>query len=248
MKLSQIFEQLTAGELAQVGIGGSANGEITEANYRAVGNHVMLGLTSLYKRFNLKQNMLNLQLQSGQALYPLHSRYALQNSRSTEPVRWIRDITDNVFTDDILKINSVVGEQGIEFSLNDYTDMYSIMTPTLETLRVPLEVVDGVSGTPEIWMTDNLLVTYQANHPAIVPVMGFFDPELVVVELPQSHLQALLYFVASRVNNPIGMGQEFNAGNTWFLKYENECQRLGTDGHQIENTTHNMRARKNGWV
>lgn len=248
MQLSQIFEMLTTGELAQVFVGGATQGEITEANYRTMGNHVMLGLTSLYKRFNLKQGRINLQLQEDQTTYPLHSRYAVQGKRSLEPVRWIQDTSDEVFMDDILKILSVTGDAGVEFPLNDYTDCYSVMTPTMETVRVPLDVVNYTTGTPEIWKTANLLITYQANHPAIVPPLGFFDPQLTVVELPQSHVQALLYYVASRVNNPIGMGQEFNAGNTWFVKYENECVRLGADGDQIDNTVWNDRARRNGWV
>lgn len=252
MKLSYVFEQLTHGELAMLAIGGGEAGIIEEKNFRHVGNHVWLGLTALYKRFNLKGGELTLQLEPGRYLYPLKSRYAVNDDTSLELSRFILDTPDAPFLEDVLKVSSVKAVTSkVELALNDFSDMYPVTTPTLDSIRVANEIVDAqtmvVADFPDWLKTDKLLVEYSANHPNFVPRVGYYDPELTEIELPMSHLQALLYFVASRAHNPIGMGQEFNAGNNWAQRFEQECQRLETDGIEIDTSSQGSRARRNGW-
>lgn len=81
-----------------------------------------------------------------------------------------------------------------------------------------------------------LRVAYRAKHPKI-DLEAALDcrSEDYDIELPDSHLQALLYYIGSRVMNPIGMQNEFHAGNSYFAKYEAECQRLEKDNYQIDN-------------
>jgi len=68
------------------------------------------------------------------------------------------------------------------------------------------------------------------------------------VQLPDSHLEALLFFVASRVNNPIGMTNEFNAGNSYAAKFEAACQALEEQGLQVDQDSQNTRLHRGGWV
>jgi hypothetical protein len=246
-KLSQIFEQLTQGELSQVAMGGGAAGEISEANYRAVGNHVLLGLTTLYRRFDLKRNQLVVELSPDRTTYQLHSKFAVQGLNSLEPVRYIKDTVDDPFRDDLLKILTITTDNGDAFNLNDYMDHFSIVTPTLESIRVPIDVVNPGTELAKEYRTANLVIDYQANHPNFVPKVGFYDPQLTNIELPAAYTQALLYFVASRVHNPIGMGQEFNAGNNWAARFEGECQRLENEGVEIDSLAGNTRAERGGW-
>lgn len=63
MKLIEIFNQLTFGELAQLSMGGMDAGEINDKNYDAVLSHINLGLTALHKRFPLKEGRLVVALQ-----------------------------------------------------------------------------------------------------------------------------------------------------------------------------------------
>lgn len=247
-KLSEIFEALTYGELSQVFIGGGEQGKITEDNYRHVASHVKLGLTALYKRFNLKNSQLTLQLFPDVETYPLQSKYAVQDQRSMEPRRWILDTSGQPFGQDIIKIQTVTGDSGFVFELNNYADDYSIATPTMDSVRVPTSILVPSTELPKQYKTSKLVLDYQANHPDFLPRVGFFDPELTNIELPDSHTQALLYFVASRVHNPIGMGQEFNAGNNWAQRYEVECRRLEDDGGEIDGGAQTNRAQRNGWV
>lgn len=248
MKLSQLFEQLTSGELRQLKIGGAEEGEISETNYRAVTNHVVLGLTALYTRFNLKEGRCNVLIQDEQFTYPLQGKYAV-NGPGNEVVRYIIDTEADPFEDVILKIEKVIAvDTNVEFPLNDSNSEYSVMTPTMDTIRLPTLVVEPTSELDPQLETTSVLVIFRANHPQIMPRLGFFDPQLTEIELPMSHVQALLYFVASRINNPIGMTNEFNAGNNYAAKYEMECKRLENEGMEINTTVTTNRAQRNGWV
>lgn len=248
MKLSEIFSQLTYGEFAQLRIGGVANsGEISETNYDSVLSHINLGLTSLYKRFPLKEGRITVALQAGRSSYPLTLPYALSNTKSKQPIRYILDTAES-FLDDILKVEGVFTDAGHEFGLNDAADTYAVMTPSANTLRVHPSVVAKAADIPEYLRTSNLLVVYRANHPIIKVGMGFFDPAQVDVELPYSHLEPLLYFVASRVHSPIGLVTEFNVSNSYAAKYEQSCQQLETFNLKVDQGSQPDRLHQKGWV
>lgn len=223
MKLQEVFDQLSYGEFSQISIGRQQAGVINESNYPNVMSHIGLGLSSLYTRFNLKERRLTIPLQADADTYELR-------------------------VDDILKIEKVQTDSEFELSLNQDGDLYGCFTPTMNTLRVAKLVVAQGQDLPDDMKTDGLTITYRANHPKLLNKFGPLLPEMKTVELPSSHLQALLYFVASRAHNPIGMVNEFNAGNSWFAKYEMECQRLELENLQVDQGATNTRLRSNGWA
>lgn len=248
MKLSDIFSYLTNGEMAQLYTGDRDEDGVDEDHQRALGQSVQLALNALYTRFNLRENTLELQLMEGQGEYRLESKFAVNGKRTTEPKRWIIDTPAAPFLDDILKIESVVTPVGIELDLNNRNNPYSLMTPRINVLTLPRDMVYVTSATPEYLKTGWLQVAYKANHPAIIPRAGYFNPDSIEVELPTSHLQALLYYVASRAHNPVGMGNEFNAGNQWYQKYELECQRLEAEGMEVDLSSQINRIYQKGFV
>lgn len=248
MKLIEIFNQLTFGELSQINLGGVADGEINESNYRAIIPHINLGLTALYKRFLLKENELVLDLQDNQTSYLLSSRFAVNGKRSKEAVRYIIDAPTTPFIDDILKVEKILTDTGYEMWLNNHGNAYSCHMTSALVLRVPQAVVNNVMSLPSELRTEHLTVVYHANHPYLDVDAGTFDPTTMEIELPVSHTQALLYFVASRVNNPIGMTNEFNAGNNYAAKYEQECRQLETEGMEVDQGATYSRADRNGWL
>ena len=248
MKLTEIFSHLTYGELSQLSIGGSEAGVIDETNYARVISHINLGLTALYKRFPLKEGRITLGLSLGRMTYPLTTDYAVSNTKSKQLVKYIQDSTAESFTNDILKVEGVYTANDYEFGLNDLADPYAIMTPSPTVIRVPPMVVAQSSDLPEELKTATLLVTYRANHPIIVADFGWFDPETYEVELPYTHLEPLLFFVASRVNNPIGMVNEFNAGNNYAAKYEHSCQLLEALNLKVDQGSQADKLHDRGWV
>ena len=244
MKLNEIFSQLTSGELSQVSIGGADAGVIPASAYPKVLDHINLGLTALFKRFHLKEGRVKIELQEQLQLYPLNSIYAVSNPK-TAPFKFIKDSADAKFQDDVVKVEQVFTDDGTELVLNDKSNPLSVTTPSLQSLRVPPEILLGT--VPEL-ATTHLEIVYRANHPKLKVPLGYFDPTRVEVSLPDSHLLALCYFVASRAHAPIGMREEFNASNNFYAKYEAECSQLENDGIEVDQGVGNFRLLRNGWV
>lgn len=234
MNLIEVFEQLTVGEFSQLAIGGQERGVISQANYKTVMSHINLGLTALYRRFPLKEGHIKLDLQPGKKVYPLKMAFAVSNRRSNEPVRYIIDSLSSPFQDDIHKIERVLTETGFTLGLNDISVKDSCHTPDMSTLVVPDSIIHQTTQTPDHLKTETLDVYYRANHPILTMPLGYFEPKRVDIELPYSHLEALLYFVASRAHNPIGMSDEFHAGNNYAQRYEAACQELERLGLRID--------------
>lgn len=214
MKLSEIFKQLSLGELSQLAIGNDGIGEIKEEDYEKVIAHINLGLTALYTRFNLKEGEEVIPLVEGTYVYTLTSQ-------------------------DSLKVERVYDAAGKEWALNDEGNSNACRALSPTVLRIP----------PELLKTSEFVrVGYRANHPLIVTDYGYIDPTTTEVELPFPYLQALLYFVASRCHNPVGMANEFHAGNSYSAKYEAECIRLELENLEIDQGGQYDRLYSNGWV
>lgn len=247
MKLQQIISQLSTDEFSQLSIGGQDRGVINEQNYPQVVGHINLALTALYRRFHLKEGMIILNLQPSHLSYQLHSDFAMTNTRSRETLKYIDD-RQAAFKDDVLKIIDVKTELGYDLPLNDRNNPVSCFTPTMVSLAVPSVIVHPTNETPEWLRTSSLKIAYRANHPTLKVGLGLFDPERINIELPMSHMEALLYFVASRVNNPIGMNNEFHAGNNYAAKYESVCRELEGLGLEQDQGGYNVRAKQKGFV
>lgn len=248
MKLKEVFDQLTYGELSQLAIGGRDAGAIAPQNYNRLVAHVNLGLTALYKRFQLKEGNITVELQANRLVYPLHSKYAVSSRTSRETVRYIKDSAAAPFKDDLLKIKRVVGTSGVEFPLNDLGDPFTMLTPTPTTLTVPQAIAAPTAELEDQLRTATLKIAYQANHPMIITDDGDLDLELVEIELPYTHLEPLLLFVASRVHTPAGLTNETNMGNTYYQKYELSCQEIETKNLTVDQGSQEDRASRNGWV
>lgn len=237
MKLLEVFDQLAYGELSQVSLLDTTTGLMKVTKYPGLVGHTNLALTALYTRFHLKENRLILPLRTDQTSYSLNS---------VEDIRVEYGAED--FADDILKVEKVLTAAGVELSLNDSTDPYGCTTPSPTVLRLPLLLVNKGPDLPDDLVTDTLEVVYRANHPKLPYTSTGFNPATIELELPPSHLDPLLLYIASRVHNPIGMTNEFHAGNSYYAKYEAACARLENLGLEVDQGSQNTRAGRNGWV
>ncbi len=239
MTLAEIFNQLAYGELSQLSVVNSETGLLDSSKYPQFVSHVNLGLTALYKRFPLKEGRVTFSLEPGKVTYPI---------TTTEDVNFVVGVGEEDFTDDILKIERVYTDKGIELPLNDLADLYSCTTPSATVLRVPIGFVTSDADLPDEYITSTLTAVYRANHPLIKVTGSSFNPSRVNVELPMSHLEPLLLFVASRVNNPVGMTNEFHAGNSYAKKYEQACQQLEVTNLRVDKGSQNTGIYRGGWV
>jgi hypothetical protein len=218
-------------------LGGDGHGKIDEANYPTVISHINLGLTALFTRFTLREGRVLLRPVPGQLVYALDSDFAINNIRSRQDVRYLIDTpTDKFDEDTLIKVEKVLDDSDAEQPLGLRGEPTSFHLPSIKSIRLPKD-----------WKGDVTLV-YRQNHPQIVIPVGYFDPNRVEVELPYTHLEALLYYVASRVHNPIGLQAEFHMGNSYAAKYEQACAMLERDNIQVDAIGVNDRFTRGGWV
>jgi hypothetical protein len=92
----------------------------------------------------------------------------------------------------------------------------------------------------------SLCVLYRANHPKLST--GNVDPSTVEVDIPETHLEALLYFIAARVHSSIPDINGNTESSIFEFKYEQSCQRLITEGVEIRDNNSIDKLRSNGWV
>lgn len=174
---------------------------------------------------------------------------AVNNLMSFEDIQYVVDTEEEPFQGDILKVERVYTDNHTELGLNDINDEYSILTPSLTTVRVHKDIVDGKKDLPDYLKTSGLEIVYRADHPRIKYTGEEMVPASVNIDLPYSHLEPLLYFIASRIHNPIGMQNEFHSGNNYASKYERACQQLEQLNIRVDQSDQtNDRLRAKGWV
>jgi hypothetical protein len=244
MKLRELFDHLAFSELSQLNVVDPNTNFIKEEHYDKVLFSIKLALTALHTRFPLKEETMVLQLQNGVYRYNLHNSYAL----STNINGYIVDSETNPYKNTLIKVERILSDSLYEYALNNESETYSIHTPNLSTLDVPADIVDKSVDLPECVKTDKLKLVYRANHYDLPIGFNGYDADKVEVDLPYVYVEALLYYVASRLHNPMGLVNEFNGGNNYAMKYERACAELEKHNVYVDQLNGNARLFRNGWV
>lgn len=234
MKLSELFAQLSYGELRQTHIGNDGCGDLDPKYYKEIISHINLGLSDLHKKFPLRTQEVFIQQYSHISIYHLDRRYAETNTESTEPYKYIKDSVDEPFLDDAIRIERVYDENGDEFYINDGTNGWSVFLPNHLSIQHP---------QPDD--ANTMSVIYRANHVKIAPNV---DPDEQEITLPQVFIQPLLYYVAGRVFAGMNSGDSWGTSANYMSMYENACNDLKFYGvYNVENDS-STRIKDNGWV
>lgn len=257
MLLSEIFDQLTFGELSQLYISGRDENGIQACDYEQIIPHINLGLIELYKRFDLKRNEVKVQLQSDINIYHLNSKFALSREGVSLDPQYIMDTVDIPFTDDILKIEEVYDKYGNKLTLNDKNNYFdtdntgttntsieytSNNVPIVRTVLTPsyLSIQSTYSDTAAL-----LTIRYRAKHKQL-PTYNI-DLSTEEVDLPYGLLEALCLFVGARAYT--GMtGESAQDGNNFMQKFEMSCKRVEEYGLENITQTTNYKLIENGWA
>ncbi len=226
MTLQDIYEQLSFGELRQLFMGNDPADPLAgmpEASFKKLLPTIQLGLTDLHTRFFLRE---------GVSMVPLEAN----------KVSYIVAATDFLRTE---RVYGTYQGEILPLVLNDLNDPASIRTPNLKTLVIPSDPEKAK------WLSDtqSLEVVYRAEHPKINVHVANAAPMATPIDLPSTHLQALLLFIASRVYNPIGMTPgAMHEGNNYAAKYEHACQILENHGFEIQDSDEGDNIQQEGWV
>ena len=174
----------------------------------------------------------------GLGITALHQRFFLRRGEYLVPL----ELNTPVYVinqPDMFKIEQVFDQEGGELAIGSGADN-SVSLDSMNTLRVPLDI-RAKEGS--------LRVVYRANHGALDKSACVTAPESVQINLPMSHMEALLYFVASRFFNPVGAANvEFHEGNNYAQKYEMACRMLEQHGNQISELQEQSKFQRNGWI
>lgn len=235
MKLQDIYDQLAFGELRLLNLGSgnidSDTSNLPEESFERMFPTIQLGLTELHKKFTLREDRIIVPLVDGKVSYVLKKRVDAPAG----------------FQENLLKIERIYGtwrERRYEIPLNRLDNRSAIRTTSVDTLLVP----DDDELAPWLKETAELDIVYRADHPKIRKERANSSPLATEIDLPTSHLQALLYFIASRMYNPVGMSNEMHEGNNFAMKYEAEIAKLVEMNYEIDDDANNNRIIDNGWV
>jgi hypothetical protein len=233
MLLSEIFEYISHGELANLVFTGKDEGTIRERDYAKIISNINLGLIALHKRFPILYKQVQVQMYGHITQYMLHSDYAISNTASTKPYKYIIDGIYNSFKDDIIKVDRIVNEGCCEYPLNDDTNPLSLFTPSYNVIQVPYPIEESAFS-----------VEYQA-YPSKIPT-SVTEPETVEVELPEFLLEPLISFINYKMYTRTGL--EKPEAVNFLQKYEVECKLIETSGLFNKDNSSNLRLESNQWV
>lgn len=236
MLLSEVFDNLRHGELLHMYMGGKDIDGIAAEDWPAIVSHINMGLTSLYKRFPLRYEEAIIQQFEEIQTYYLRKQFAVSNRESREPIKYIMDSDLQPFKGNVLKIENVYSEYGEERSLNDSNDTFTVYTPQFDAIIKPYNCKENAMS-----------VVYRANHDKIV-VTDDFNPDEIEVNLPITLIEPLLFFVANRVLNGMGAGNNIQEANHYLSKYELACAQIELYGLVNKESASNHRLENSGWV
>ena len=236
MTLKDIYDQLSFGELRLLFMGSDPDDVeqgLPEESFYKMLPHIQLGLTALHKRFELREGQVLVPL-----TWPTQSVYVLAAKKSL-PEDW---------ADDLLMIKAIYGElEGCEYEIplnnGGYPD--AIRTISFNTLQLPTDEKEA----PWLLETGTLRVVYRANHPRMDVPVANAAPLVTEVDLPDQYLEALCYWVASRLYNPVGMTPgAMHDGNNFYQKYEMACMQLEAQGQVINEANKSTQWAQGGWA
>jgi len=237
MFLSELFEHLASGELSQLSMGDIDDLIIQVEDYPKIIPSVNLALTEIYKRFPINIDELILVQYEHISTYHLNKRFAQTNTESSEPYKYIDDTQFLPFNDNILKVEQVFNEIGVELSLNEEVDygefsvfgndisepfrgrhidhhIQSVKTPSYNTIQIlPAPIEDN-----------NLLIKYRAHHKHI-PASANIIPGEIELNIPTAMLEPLLLYIGGRIHANLG-GEDPNSGMGFIQRFEASCQKI----------------------
>ena len=231
MKLQDVFDRLTFGELSTIAIGGKEHGEVQESDWWELSVHVNTALTKLYRRFPILTREVIIQMFQNIQTYDLHSKHSWMNELPHP--KYIIDSDTHPFTDDVLSVRSIHDELGREMWLNDDSEYWRAVMNS--DLRIQIPFPDKQNA---------ISVIYKANHRMIYKGA---NPKTFDINIPESYMEPLLLYVAGRVFSAVTT-EGTNEGKAYFDRYEQAVQTIIHEGLPNRDNTIDEKFEIRRWV
>lgn len=226
MKISDLFRQLSFGELSNLAISNSGDGTIVEAKWPQLIQYTNDALTALHTRFVLSEKEIVIEQMENITRYQLRSEHS--ESTGTGDELYIKDTPEDPFKDDLIRVLEVWGIAGYKLPLNNQEASNSLFTPTPLVLQVP----EPVAGDP-------LSIVYQAKHALLLDLVPEEDPEYdlldQIIDIPHYLENPLQQWVASKVFSHMNGQENLLKSQEYLAAYEADC--LGIEQRDLANQT-----------
>lgn len=242
--LETLINTLRYGDLSStsIGVDGFSDLDITKLQPKQINriinitNNVLVDICSNLPVFTKQLDLMSVDFLS---LYKLSSEYALSNSLSNEPIKYILDSPRYPFNDDILYITNVTNEIGKSLPINDREAFASVFIPSYNVIQLT-----------HVGYNQIFNITYRASHPIINLVGSSIEDTLnQEINLPSILRDLLLKKVASIYYSSMGGSDNNNTAQ----KLEGEYQ-LKLNNIIINNTLGvsdlptNVKANRKGFI
>lgn len=244
IKMAEVVDLLVDCELSNLLYVDSDNKALNTAKLPALVRSINQGVLELHKRFNLKIGTITIDLDKERHRYYLRPQFQTGNKPDgVDAVKYIRAGDDKLWPRSILKVERVFDQAGCELTLNEQGSLESLMTPSDDILQVS-------DWFLQKYPTTSLKLEYRMAPKKQLLCEDFQDEwDCLDVDIPYTHLQALVYFVAMRSHSSIGFqANTASEYNNYSQKYEIECQALSTLGLQNDPQGRNDRLVRGGWA
>lgn len=234
MNIEDLFTSLSYGELNNLSMSADGSGSIEESKQPQILLYANEGLLRLYGRFLLKENDVLIEMVEHITNYHLKKKFA-ESSYDPEVVHYpyIKDLINEPFNEDVIKIIAVYNSLGQKVPLNDSERIDSVFTPQATMLQVP-RPINGAT----------LSVMYQAKHPKLT-----LEDLSQEIELPDVLHGALTSFIASRVFSHMNTDVSTAKAAEHLAQFDAICADVeDRDLVQTSIATTNARFGKRGWV
>lgn len=236
MLLRNVIEDLRLGELSGANLGENEVEGISPFNYEKLTNYVNSALTAIYTRLPLRIRQVLLVQDDTITIYKMQSKYALSNTNSLEPIKYLDDTTDP-FDDTLLKIDEVYNEIGNELVLDDMSNQESLFRPSPTSLQVPYPVTGNV-----------LAVIYRSNHEKLV-----YDADVDTllnqyIDLPEQFMPCIINYVMYKYRSSFDTPESQQAAMLAMQTFEQSLSLLKGFGLTPEDNLTSTKLEQNGWV
>lgn len=235
MQLDDLFSMLSYGELSNLAMANSGNGTITEEAQPRIVLYTNEALLRLHTKYVLSQKSLMIELQEGLTNYNLLPAYAVQSYDNTiAQYPFIRDLPEDKFTGDVIKVMSVQNTWGGVRPLNDAKQYFSCFTVAPQVLQVP------VCRTDEV-----ISVNYQASHRKLsIDLNGY-----KTIQLSDTLHGALTAFIAYKVYNSINTQESMVIAQSHLAMFDSICaDATEMDVLNMSVSEINTRFEQRGWI
>jgi hypothetical protein len=217
-------------------------------------------MTELHKRFPINIEEVIIRQYDHISDYPLIKKYAASNKESEETYKFIHDTVFEPFKDNVLKIEQVYNELGVEIPLNEevdfgereaYGDIWYepymgrlpgnhgfqvARTPAFNVLQILPHPIEG----------NNLLIKYRAANKPII-LSDDIIPGEVEIDVPLAMLEPLLLYVGGRMYSNMH-GDNPNSGMGYIQHFELSCQKIEDLNLFNKGNVTNTKLERAGWV